>query len=493
MKKWLTLLLVFTVVLSIVPFHASAVTDQTLSDEGYYLICDMNGWKIDKEYQLYPFGSFAYHGTMLVGKDIQGDETFQIVYSADGTNVFDDDHIYPEKDRCYNESGEVFQYGAFQWYELYFYPNGTTDGEGDSVDGYLYVTLCEPPVDDAWMNKIDHQIIDHMDKPGDMIGSWMWFTDIDQDEFARRVAEATGYTEEEFEAEKKSMPHTTAEEKAALREFINAYYRTRNSIMDEMYEAHNSAILEELQITDIRFLSTGTNSAIVNIPKSRVYEIAQNPSVTYMYFYRLEAELPEPPEGVTYRYGDDFVRYVSERSTATYVPEIWTYEELYIHEDSSGETDWVLLDALVGNAELWMGFGIVGNRVIMQGPSEIFEFGMGLYDVKNDTFIDLTDMTDLSAYHGLEEAIDRYGRGTLLGDIDGDDEITVVDATMIQRCEARIADYPESDLITCEEYIDENFRPLTYYTDFNRDGGRDVTDATCIQRYLVGASYPKYR
>ena len=43
------------------------------------------------------------------------------------------------------------------------------------------------------------------------------------------------------------------------------------------------------------------------------------------------------------------------------------------------------------------------------------------------------------------------------------------------------------------EYIDNSFHPLTYYSDFNRDGERDITDATCIQRYLAGLPYPKYR
>lgn len=368
------------------------------------------------------------------------------------------------------------------------------------VNAVYYDPLTELPTEapsetstDTWTQKIDAQIIDRLEKPGDTVGSWMWFTEIDREECARRVAEATGYTEEEFAAKKKSMPQTTQEEKDALREFINSYIRTRTAIMSDMYEENNSKIIGELGITDVLFMSTLTNSAIVNLPKNRVYEIARSPYVISMYYYRLEAELPEPPEGVTYRCGDAFVRYVSERSTSANVPEIWSYEELYYHEDSSGETDWVLLDALCGNAVPWMGFGIVGNRVIMNGPLEIFEFGMGLYDVKNDSFLDLTDMTDLSAYSGLEEAIDLYGRGRLLGDLDGDDTITVIDATIIQRCEVKTSEYPESDVISTEEYIDSSFRPLTYYSDFNRDGERDVTDATCIQRYLVGASYPKYR
>lgn len=30
---------------------------------------------------------------------------------------------------------------------------------------------------------------------------------------------------------------------------------------------------------------------------------------------------------------------------------------------------------------------------------------------------------------------------------------------------------------------------IRYYSDFNRDGGRDILDATCIRRCLAGLSY----
>lgn len=354
-------------------------------------------------------------------------------------------------------------------------------------------TLAVSAEDEAWKMKIDQQILDRMEKPGENIGVWMWFTDIDQEELERRVAGATGYTESEYEAKKHAMPQTTEEEKKALNDFISSYRRARNSVMSEMYEAHNGAIIAQLGLSDIRMLSTATNSAIVNIPKDKVYAVAQNPSVLYLYYHRLQAELPEHAEGGDYRFADQFLRYIGERSSATYVPEIWSYEELFYHKAADGKTDWVLLDAQVGGAELWMGFGIVGNRVLMMGPLEVFRFGMGLYDVKNDTFIDLTDQKDLSAYDGLEEAIDLYGKGRLLGDLDVDGEITIFDVTLLSRCEADITDYPDSDRIDSCEYIDASFRPLTYYSDFNRDGERDITDATCVQRYLAGLPYPKYR
>lgn len=78
----------------------------------------------------------------------------------------------------------------------------------------------------------------------------------------------------------------------------------------------------------------------------------------------------------------------------------------------------------------------------------------------------------------------------MLGDIDGDDSISILDATMIQRCEIHVADYPEKDWINESDLVDDSFKPIHYYSDFNRDGERNILDATCIQRYLIGATYP---
>ena len=214
----------------------------------------------------------------------------------------------------------------------------------------------------------------------------------------------------------------------------------------------------------------------------------------YVRAFPCEPPLEEPPEDASIE--DQLAYYVYKIYGAYYpsdLPEIFSYEELYTHTDISGDTDWALIYAEIGGAEPWMGFGIIGNRVMLMGPLTVFTFGMAVYDAKEHTFYDLAKMDDYSAYDGLAEAIDTCGKGRLLGDLDLDDVISVIDATIMQRCEARIMEYPESDSVDAYEYIDSIFHPLQYYSDFNRDGSRDITDATCIQRYLVNAPYPKYR
>ena len=108
-----------------------------------------------------------------------------------------------------------------------------------------------------------------------------------------------------------------------------------------------------------------------------------------------------------------------------------------------------------------------------------FDSGYGIYDVKQDRFIPLNGKT-VEDYDGLKEAFDEIGEGRLLGDIDGDNTITVLDATMMQRCAAKITAYPEDDEMVSP------IGSIRHYSDFNHDGNRDVLDATAIQRYLVG-------
>ena len=383
-----------------------------------------------------------------------------------------------------------------------------------------------------WMYKIDSQILERMDNLSEeeTICVWIWFTTYDKAEFESRVAEETGYTEAELYAAKKAisdkyMPrkreiynlissgNLSDEEKAALRaelnelnrlhneEFnalYNPYRHTRNRIMEEMGTEHIGGIMDELGIDreTATFFDPIVCTCITDLPKSMIFPVAMSNDVVSISFYDDGDNMQEPTEEATIYERLQYYVYTNYGvfdQGMSYVPEIYHYEELYAHQDSSGETDWVLINADIGNPPPYTDFAIIGNRVRVMGPCEVFQFGMAVYDAKEFTFHDLSAMDDCSAYDGLEKAIDTYGKGRLLGDIDQDDAISIIDVTLLQRCEAQITDYPDSDLIDPDHELSSDVHPLTYYSDFNRDGERDITDATCIQRYLVGAPYPKYR
>lgn len=182
------------------------------------------------------------------------------------------------------------------------------------------------------------------------------------------------------------------------------------------------------------------------------------------------------------------------------------YQELYYHRDSNGDIDWALIQCYSGLESPIELLAIVGNRVLHPGRDlHPFSTTYGIYDVKNDKFIDActsgSTLSEAYNYDGFVRAfdeivgggmgwsmadVDNQGKGKPLGDLDNDNKLTIVDVTMIQRCVALMTDYPATDAFA----VTYDFRRTHYYSDFNLDGERDILDATCIQRYLVGMDYP---
>ena len=178
---------------------------------------------------------------------------------------------------------------------------------------------------------------------------------------------------------------------------------------------------------------------------------------------------------------------------------VYYYAELYYHQDSSGETDWALINANCGVPDWHEAFAVIGNRAFRMGTLEVFRFGMAVYDVKEDTFYDLYTLRDSDRYNGLMRAVNSCGAGKLIGDMDKDDELTVIDATLMQRCEVKLCDYPVDDIAEMEglplryytqTYSDsypyyQVYDEITYFSDFDRNGERDIVDATRLQRYVT--------
>ena len=372
-------------------------------------------------------------------------------------------------------------------------------------------------------SKFDQPLCEAIDtaEDNDLISVWIWFSDIDQNEFDQRVAEKTGMTKDEVQCKKKESnlnradlleimdalqnPNLTDDEREillerrdsyfrqlddenrAFKEWYNPYLNIRNSIMKEMYFENNSCMLQILKIpdNDVLFIDTTAPTAIVKTDKNTILSFENEAKVTAVYLFQ-DQEVYEPIT-VSKSLKDKLSDYLSEL-TSGYDSTVNNYEELYVHEDEAGEMDWVLIYAQGGVIEPWIACCIVNHRVIIGDTFELFRCGMGIYDAKKDTFFDLTSMQDYSAYDGLAEAIDAYGKGKLIGDVDSDNEITILDATKIQRVFADLDEFPESDDIGDYSNTGNDANPPCYYSDFDRDGARTILDATAIQRHLAGLS-----
>ncbi len=168
------------------------------------------------------------------------------------------------------------------------------------------------------------------------------------------------------------------------------------------------------------------------------------------------------------------------------------YEELYYHhvseEDEESPIDWVLIHSI---AEIWESWGfssylLIGDRVIVEPDiPRPFEIPYAVYDVEKDEFIGIKDV-DCNQYDGLIECVQELNLGLLVGDVDRDGTLSVVDATIIQRCIAKLEEFPEYDV--CEKFRHSavyGSEKLAYFSDFNRDGERTILDATAIQMKLA--------
>ena len=261
-------------------------------------------------------------------------------------------------------------------------------------------------------------------------------------------------------------------DKAAAAQELNAY----NLQLQEQYYAELFAEVDPVIIWDFYHLC----DIIVAVKPADIAKIASCPSVRSMGYESNPMVYPENSTALPDIVAVESYLYEFDEVYGYNKADYPDYKELCVHRDSNGIVDWVLLKCANASmdypAVIYQ--DIIGNRVFESGhPVYPFPSGYGIYDAKAEKFVPLTgDMVPL--YKDLGRTFDQIGEGRLIGDIDCDDDLTVVDCTLIQRCATRIHDWPEDDLI-------DSALNVTYFSDFDRDGERDIVDATRLQRYVT--------
>ncbi|MBR2714977.1 MAG: hypothetical protein IKB73_02075 [Ruminococcus sp.] len=171
-------------------------------------------------------------------------------------------------------------------------------------------------------------------------------------------------------------------------------------------------------------------------------------------------------------------RFVEQHVINTSYGDPYMYDELYYHHvdenDPNSEIDWVLVYTWYLFEDMTFCTRI-GNRIVYVGARHVpFITGYGVYDVKQDCFFDLAFDNTVKKYEDLEDVVNNKVRiGNLLGDIDLDERLTILDATTLQigLVEGKYRD----------PYSEEN-----NIADFDRDRKVTVMDATAIQMKLAG-------
>lgn len=341
----------------------------------------------------------------------------------------------------------------------------------------IVIISCSIVAVSAAATKMNDSLQQVMDQTADdakiKVHIWL-YCPIDESEVFRQAVKECGYIG--------GLPlNMTIEE-------VNAYRAVYNRIVSEQEAAVSRGFVEKLDIAeeDIEYLGKHPY-VIALLTKEQIREADTYPEVESI-SYAESAVIEEPFEDEDIEAPLPCKLYLSrfqQKYEGEYEKTAY-YRELYYHYDSDGAVDWALVRCGLNICAPALYNTIIGNRVIQHGEyAAPFASGYAVYDVKEDRFVG-ADSIDAKAYDGLHEAFDAYvTEGRLLGDLDGDNEISIIDVTILQRCEVKMRDYPADDEIR----FFGNSRQK-YFSDFNRDGVRNILDATCIQRFLIGLPYP---
>ncbi len=166
------------------------------------------------------------------------------------------------------------------------------------------------------------------------------------------------------------------------------------------------------------------------------------------------------------------------------------YDELYYHysDDNAQKPDWALVLCPLNPAPMERKDGtLVGDRIlsVVGGGCAVFPDGYAVYVRETDKFIplrqsNLEQIVELCP--DFIEAIEENEIGQQFGDVDNDGELSIIDATYIQRFLAKLYDFIQAYYLV---NLDGG-RDKVSVCDFDRDGKTTIFDVTAIQRKLAG-------
>ena len=459
MKKVLSFAIALAILLSLCSIAASAEGNSAESG-GYYLIGEMTDWKPDAAYK------------MSLNPDAMAEEyvvrdlavtswygSYQIVYSENGTDFKVEVPDQKSIEISRTETFSLFSQGK-RTYDIYFRPNGNGYDHWN-YNRMLYIEQTDPELKYYMLsNHVDWQRLEEKyrftrTKRNDKLEYMLSNVELKEGDSFRAFS-----TEDDLD--------TVDYEKGSLiPDGMGWYYSIPQ---DGLYDVY---LYPYGDGEYPGFIDNSWNNGYWDR-----YLVVSGP--------KAEGELYREKFKAQYKYGEleDRLEY------GPYTPALMEYKELYYHKDQSGNTDWALVYANGNLSTPSEFYTVIANRVFNYGSwDRPLPARYAVYDVKQDMFFDAFLAND-EGYPGFTRAFDstvkksaHNDQGRLLGDIDLDDELTILDCTLMQRCATKARDWPEDDLIKPTGFMQA--KPLTYYSDFDRNGERDIVDATKLQRYVT--------
>lgn len=160
----------------------------------------------------------------------------------------------------------------------------------------------------------------------------------------------------------------------------------------------------------------------------------------------------------------------------------YMYDELYVQNDDNDELVYSLVFGATPDKTEQDVYEVYGDYVLRHSESYSPDtFGYYIYLSETDNYVTLKEAVELNV-PDIEEVFSIYGLGELIGDVDVDGILSVLDATKIQRCLVELDEFNKND----EVIGNSSSEMVVYISDFNKDGKRNIFDATEIQRKVAG-------
>lgn len=161
----------------------------------------------------------------------------------------------------------------------------------------------------------------------------------------------------------------------------------------------------------------------------------------------------------------------------------------YFSDTNTTQTpDWLLAyGAYIGISPMPC-YGVFGDYYI-QNMDYLYPYSLGyyIYVTNEDEFYTLEEAWKAD-FEGIDNVFTEYlfvkGLAGYIGDADGDNRLSIVDATYIQRALVGLCVFDSNDDLTSHTKTTDT-AALSYVSDVNRDGERTILDATAIQMKLA--------
>lgn len=174
-----------------------------------------------------------------------------------------------------------------------------------------------------------------------------------------------------------------------------------------------------------------------------------------------------------------------------YINAVVRLTERYYHYNIDGKMDWLFFDCYCwGGADMVFDCIFYGRYIYSSDLGVPFSYNCGVYDVELKRYYSLEEAVKVEKYADLDKALAAADYGVLIGDLNDDGNVDIMDATLSRMYLAGEKEFTETKQIgTVYDYSLKKAFYISNIADMDRDNTYDVNDVTAIQKSAANLDY----